>query len=241
MFHNKDLNFIEETHIYYDDIGELTSVGNVIKNYINNFNPDENLLNKLAIKNNVSVNKLLKKWETEKNNSIIRGKKIHNTQEDYFNYLINNNLINFFDSLQLDELTILNKIIDCIPSLNLTDIEIYAEQKIADHEWRLSGTADLLIKNKKNIFIYDYKTNKKIDFENKWRKMKLPFENYDDSKYNQYKLQLSLYGTMLFKKGFNISAMGLIWINHDGKVQKIEFEKDMLYYLINNYRKFKLN
>ena len=81
------------------------------------------------------------------------------------------------------------------------DFEIYPEVIIYSKELKLSGTIDLLIKNLNNnkFIIMDWKTSKKIDrksYKNK-RGIHPASKKIEDTKFNHYSLQLSLYRYIL--------------------------------------------
>jgi hypothetical protein len=64
----------------------------------------------------------------------------------------------------------------------------------------IAGTVDLLARSRKDgsILILDWKTNKSIDRENRWKKFGLdPIRHVPDLNYWHYSLQLSLYQYLL--------------------------------------------
>lgn len=83
-------------------------------------------------------------------------------------------------------------------------------------DYNLAGIADLAIINKreKRFIVIDFKTNKKISFENFNRKnMKHPFALLSDCNYNHYQLQLNCYGLMLsLESGYKCEGMYIVHI-----------------------------
>ena len=87
---------------------------------------------------------------------------------------------------------------------------------------RLAGTIDVLAKRKiqLGVYLFDWKTNKKIVKANKYRKYaKFPIEHLPDNNYTKYALQLNLYEYLLKYENYipkNVEVKkGLIHITQD--------------------------
>jgi len=102
-----------------------------------------------------------------------------------------------------------------------------------DGKLRLAGQADLVIVDGFDVYILDYKTNKKIDmkayFDRKTKKhstMKYPLNNIQDTNFWHYSLQLSTYAWMIQKidPRFEIKALILLHYDHDGNNATYECE-----------------
>jgi hypothetical protein len=102
-----------------------------------------------------------------------------------------------------------------------------------DGKLRVAGQADLIIIDGEDVYVLDYKTNKKIDqksyFDHKRKKsskMKYPLNNIDDSNFWHYTLQLSTYAWMIQKVDprFKIKKLILIHYDHDGGCTEYECE-----------------
>lgn len=97
----------------------------------------------------------------------------------------------------------------------------------------LAGQVDLLVKDGNDLYILDYKTNKKgiqtkafYDTKRKsTKKMFYPINNLDDTTMIHYNLQLSIYAWMLkqMNPDFNIKLLRLIHIDREG----VETEYDI--------------
>lgn len=90
---------------------------------------------------------------------------------------------------------------------------------------KVAGQIDLLIKDGNDIYIIDYKTNKKIDqksgFDTMTKKnatMLYPLSNLMDCNYMHYTMQLSTYAYMLkqINPDFVIKDLILVHYDHDG-------------------------
>ena len=81
------------------------------------------------------------------------------------------------------------------------NFEVYPEVIIFSEELKISGTVDLLLfdKNINQYIIMDWKTSKKIDTKSYKNKMGIlpASSNIEDTKFNHYALQLSLYRYLL--------------------------------------------
>lgn len=102
-----------------------------------------------------------------------------------------------------------------------------------DGKLRLAGQADLVIVDGYDVYILDYKTNRKIDtkayFDRKVKKhstMLYPLNNIQDSNFWHYSLQLSTYAWMIQKINpkFNIKSLILLHYDHDGNNTDYECE-----------------
>jgi len=110
------------------------------------------------------------------------------------------------------------------------------EVKLFWKKYYRAGTFDLLLRERTTgeLVLCDWKTNKAnlIAYRN-YSKLKYPFSNLSDSKYNTYQLQLSDYKLLLEETTcLKINKMILIWITDDifdldGKeIEKYTFMKE---------------
>jgi hypothetical protein len=62
----------------------------------------------------------------------------------------------------------------------------------------IAGTSDIIENIPRNMFnVWDFKTNKKFEFENKYGEfLHFPVSHLPHCQYNDYTLQLSIYGVM---------------------------------------------
>lgn len=80
---------------------------------------------------------------------------------------------------------------------------ICSELRMYNREFIVSGSADeVIIYPDKSFLINDWKSNIKIDMDNKYDKMKYPVGHLDSCSYNHYALQLSLYAWILEQWGY---------------------------------------
>ena len=209
------LTFNEKEHKYYLNNKELTSV----TTYINNYKNKDVFLDRY---NDIEKEIKIKEWNEKMIEASKFGTKVHNLIYDYVKYNIND------ESLD-DELAklYLSYAIDYIKDKKV----LYAEEIVYDEKLGLAGTFDIILKDKDEIVLVDWKCAKSIWLDSK-HKMKEPYSNLNDCNYNHYGLQLSLYKYMAEKK-YDIRIDRMV-IAHICEVGLIE-------YIINNdfYENFK--
>lgn len=205
----KDLNFNEEKHIYTVGDKKLPSVSKLIKNFHSQFDVYSNSL-RVSKKLGVTQDKIIKQWDDIKEESCIRGTRVHNFAE---NYSFNRTL-----SPQCNqEKAVLNfwKTIPKYVSIISTEIKMY--HKVYNY----AGTLDALFFNKKDstYHIIDYKTNKDIFKNFNGQTLFEPFNDLLDSPYSKYTLQLSFYKILLEQIGLKIASLKLVWLRQDSNFE----------------------
>lgn len=194
---------------------------------------------------------ILDEWQKTNAESCERGSKIHAELEDNYTSKKQCELRKFglggkFEVNTNDSLIEHNK--------DLLDIErgVFPEymiyRKSDDGKFRLAGQIDLLIKDGNDIYIIDYKTNKKLDdksfFDKRTKKcqmMKYPMNNIMDCNKMHYALQLSTYAWMLQKLNpkFVVKKLLLIHYDHQGNVteHELDYLKDDVERMCRFYKK----
>jgi len=171
---------------------------------------------------------ILAEWEEKRETSCVRGTAIHREQE--LAHLAGNT--KELKELQLDRKKFTT---DTSNKIKLGERGVYPELLLSriskDGKLRIAGQADLIIIDGFDVYILDYKTNKKIDMKSfydrtkrKSSRMKYPLNNLDDTNFWHYSLQLSTYAWMIQKidPRFNIKSLILIHYDHDGGVTNYE-------------------
>jgi len=154
-----------------------------------------------------ATNDILARWDKERINSIDKGNAYHLAKEKQA-YSRGYEINPFTKSRTL---TIGKKPVSENKSskvINLYDLAdgYYPELMIWNNNYCVAGTADKVfietIGNIRFIDVDDYKSNKKIDTNNPWEKMKYPLESLDNCNYNHYRIQICTYAWMLEQFGF---------------------------------------
>lgn len=182
------VTFKEDTHQYFnDDNIEYTSGTRFIHKFEFPFDED-GISKRVALKEGVSQEEILKKWKDISKQACDYGTRIHAVMENYIKFGEVNktfeSLYKSFDKITKQEFN--------------TAKEILSEELLYDDEYRIAGTADLIIvHNDKEFSIGDFKTNKSIDFYSPYgNRMLDPISHLSSCNYNIYSLQLSLYARM---------------------------------------------
>ncbi len=172
---------------------------------------------------------ILARWKQTNLEACDRGTKIHKIQEDRIlgggrEELKRYNLGGKF-ACHTD-----NK-------LKIGDQGIYPELLLSriseDGVFRLAGQADIVIVDGKDVYVLDFKTNKKISknsyFDSSTKKkqmMQYPLNSIQDCNYYHYAVQLSTYAWMIQKIDPTLEIKGLMLIHydHDNKETIYELE-----------------
>lgn len=200
---------------------------------------------------NKTQQSILDEWAKTNAESCERGSKIHAELEGNYTSKKACNMkkfglggkfeVNTNDSLMKDNKELLD-----IEKGVFPEYMIY--RKSEDGKFKLAGQIDLLIKDGNDIYIIDYKTNKKLDdksfFNTQTRKatmMKYPMNNIMDCNKMHYALQLSTYAWMLQKlnPNFVIKKLMLIHYDHQGNVteHELDYLKDDVERMCKFYKK----
>ena len=92
------------------------------------------------------------------------------------------------------------------------------EQCMYHKKYKISGTADIVIinRNSNKIGIIDIKTNKDLEKNFKGQKLKEPFTDLLNKKFNIYQLQLSMYKLFFEQCGLEVYRTGILHVKEDG-------------------------
>ena len=103
-----------------------------------------------------------------------------------------------------------------------TLIPVASEFKVGKKEWKLVGTIDqLFLDSNGDLWIYDWKTNKKFSTGNSWDNLLSPFDFMQDSSLNGYSIQLGLYRKIVEDcTGLKVRGCRLVWLPENGDSYK---------------------
>lgn len=182
----------EKTHIYFlesDSSFRFTPVTKIVNSFFPPFKRHE-VARKYAKKHGLSKEEVLHKWETKKDKSIRLGNVCHSYAQDR----IEGKDVSGYNTASFEHLSAIdNHYLDIINGYEL----IGAEYIVASMKFRIAGMIDLLMRDDNTVYIFDWKTNEKIDIYNRWQNCLPPLEHLDASKYNRYSLQLNMYKFIL--------------------------------------------
>lgn len=231
----KDINYYDDSHTYYYNNEQFTSVTTIIKKYQHDFNEEywakyKVLQNQgLQIKTdkannvpkgfylldsqlvhykdlNVDINEMIATWKNVSNSSKDKGTSYHKYLENAWN-----NKYNTSDR---------NEVLDnIIKVLSTQYVPIKLEWVVADFDSRIAGQVDGFFYDTKNksYVILDYKTDKEIKYFNRFQTFMPPLEFLSDCNFNKYTLQLNTYKHCIEKyMNITVANMFIVWIKADG-------------------------
>jgi hypothetical protein len=206
--HKKDsrIKFYSEQHIYTIDNVPAPSASTIISKFFPEFDI-EYWSNRKAPQLGMSAKEVAEMWSDKGKVARDKGTFLHEQIENY--YLGE-------EYSETEEFNLFKQFLE-----KHTDLEPFrSEWRIFDEKYNIAGTIDLLAKNGENSFdIYDWKRSKKIIntfnnlpiTSNQWQSGIGKLNQIDDTSYNRYTLQQSLYRYILEENyGLIINNMFLI-------------------------------
>lgn len=218
-----EVKFIEKSHQYLSERGELISVSA----FVERFKPHVDWGKKAIASAKrltregtpTTAKELLDKWENKRNRASAIGSLYHYDREQE---LLGDKGSSFYDK-KCSKKPCIHKgdLKYSIPINNIENDTVYPELIIYDFEHMLSGQSDKVIVVNNTIHIWDYKTDAELKYKgysDKWnpnpQKMLKPVEHLDDCNINHYSLKMSLYMYMLWKANKGRFKPGEIIIEH---------------------------
>lgn len=216
-----DIKFYEESHTYvHEKFGNLISVSKFIEKF-----KKKTDWNKVAKKKAITLTnegtpttqeELLQKWEEKRIFSTEVGTLAHKIEEDKLNedFTHENEIFNIVNCPSTEEFKL---------SLDITALEdntVYPELMLYDLEHMICGQSDKVIIKNKFIDIWDYKTDKELEYVgyySQWagvKKLLAPVNHLDECNVNIYSLKMSLYMYMLWKANKGKLKPGKIILEH---------------------------
>lgn len=120
----------------------------------------------------------------------------------------------------------------------------YPELLLFNHQYKIAGTADMVFVRDGQIWIDDWKTDKKIETKSFYTKrygyayMHKPIDHIFDSNFWRYALKISLYGWMLEEAGFEVAQLGFTHVQGGQEggdfLYRVPYLKDEILTLLNN-------
>lgn len=216
----KDFIFFEEDH-HYEYKGKRVgiSVTRLIEEYTNEFDA-EAIAEKVAIKNNVSIQNVLDEWEYKNKFACEKGSTCHEYAQTRWSGEEYKPL--FFDK-SMDYLNAVAKIqqqaVMFYNDYNDRLIHLADEFVVGSMEYDVCSAIDHLFINKLTggLVLVDYKTNSDIHKSEKYAKnMKVPLSHLKDFTLNHYYIQLSIYKYLVEKyTNLKIEEMFIVYFSEN--------------------------
>ena len=243
-----DFKFFEEDH-HYEYKGQRVgiSVTRLIEEYTNEFNAEE-VAEKVAIKENKSIQEVLDEWEYKNKFACEKGSTCHEYAQSCWS-LEEWHLKSFDKSLQY--LLAVNKITDQADSFHRDykdRLEHLADEfVIGSTEFDLCSAVDHFFINKLTggLVLVDYKTNSDIHKTERYAKnMKVPLTHLKDFTLNHYYIQLSIYKYLVEKyTNLKIEEMFIVYFSENidnYEIIEIPYLKEEVKKILENRRKKKM-
>lgn len=198
------------THKYYLKDKPLEgSVSSQIKDFYTPFD-SKTKSKEMEIPGFKSQQDFLDEWAAINKEAIDRGHRVHNFGERYA-----------FDKTLVPSCPQEKALVKFWDELPAFIQPVFVEAMMYHHEFLFPGTADLLLLDLRDgsIIIADYKTNKDIFKNFQGQTLLAPFEQYLDSPFNHYQIQLSFYQLLLEQTGLKVKERKIIYLKLDGEYE----------------------
>jgi ATP-dependent exoDNAse (exonuclease V) beta subunit len=248
-----DVRFSEKNHSY--KIGEVTanySVTKLLKKYEKPFDSDK-ISERVARKKGVLKEDVLKEWDFKRDYSTHKGSEFHLFAENYLqrrqiqidqeaikNFLFERGEDIFVEDYYKEVALLVKNFLQFYEWWKKDYILLKTEFVIGDKEKMVCGTIDNLSYNRKTkqLAIFDYKTNKKIETSSQYgNKLLAPFEYLQSCELVKYSLQLWLYKIMIEKNtSFEVEPPAIVWVagsNGYELIPTLDLKKEAEYILEN--------
>lgn len=175
-----------------------TSGTRFVHKFVPAFDPDNKIALKKAQERGVSVEQIHFEWKQKSAAACEMGTRVHATAEDFFY-----NRPMRFQPQSDKEHRLMYAAITAAKEFRSRLKIIGVEQLVGDLDSQLAGSIDLLAYDEKSgeYWILDWKTNEKIERENRFRgaaqMMNFPIAHLYNCNYVHYSLQLSTYEMLL--------------------------------------------
>jgi ATP-dependent exoDNAse (exonuclease V) beta subunit len=198
------ITFTEDDHKYESCINGksiiYTSVTSFVSKFFKPFDV-EKMSRITAYKTNKTQDEVKKAWELNRNNAANFGTMIHESCEDI---LLENKARHKIKDFEKTKQPVFKNAVAMAKKIKKSVDIVDVEHLTFDPDLEIAGTVDLLAKHKtkNNFFILDWKTNKDLDLNNKYRCYGLGLaRSIPDTPYGHYCLQLNLYQYLLNLEG----------------------------------------
>ena len=215
-----DFKFFEEDH-HYEYKGQRVgiSVTRLIEDYTNEFDA-EAVAEKVAIRDNKSVQEVLDEWEYKNKFACVKGSTCHEYAQSFWSkelYIYKS----FDNSMQYR---------NAVDKICRQAIHFYNDYKdrlkhladeyiIGSEEYDIASAIDHLFINKLTggLVLVDYKTNSDIHKNERYAKnMKVPLQHLKDTTLNHYYIQLSIYKYLVEKyAGIKVDEMFIVYMSEN--------------------------
>ena len=226
------ITFHEAEHIYEtDSCKEFTSCTTFIGEYFEKFDT-ELVSSRYAKKHGLEQSDVINMWDDKKDKACHLGTRVHY----YCEMSMENKELPLAEND--DERDLFRVGESAVTRLKNKYEFVATEEIVFSNKYKIAGMIDLLMRDPINgdLLILDWKTNKKITKENRWQSGLGPIKHLEDTSFNHYSLQLSLYKRIMQEEGYfdNVGdiRLGLIHLTHEKpvwiKIHALDYEMDLM-------------
>jgi hypothetical protein len=199
------VTFNKKKHSYVNENSDIEyiSVTSLINTHKEAFDVDKQS-KIVADREGVSQEEIIKRWDNIKKTACDFGTNLHNRVESHIvskgkEYADDEQVIKFMK----------------ITKLKLADV--LSETVVYNHEYRIAGTADIILDKGDTFDIYDLKTNKNFRFDSKFNKSLIePLSHFPECEYSIYSLQVSTYAYLYHcMTGKKVGSLSLYWYDKE--------------------------
>jgi hypothetical protein len=232
-----DVTFFDVPHEYYLDGKKLISVTTLIHQYQEEFQEDF-WADIKGRQHDLTPNQVKRAWQFINKKGTIKGSAIHDYAENLFQnkefeYPLQTILNQFGFDPVLPEYMISKQHVDKFYNdVRGKLIPIRTEFVVYDRESLIGGMLDMLFYNVKarEFQIWDWKTNKKFDREEKSRHLLNELCMIEDCDLELYSLQLELYKYIIEKNtGIKLGKSYIVWFSHNNPTYEVIETKNRKY------------
>jgi hypothetical protein len=201
---------IKHEYINRESDKKYLSVTKFIHRFVNEF-PANAIATSMSLKEGETRTKedILAEWAGKNKKALTYGTAIHELLEK----VLKSPGGIYFAKDKRDQ-----KIVDAFNEMNpITSDRVYPERVLYLENHGVAGTADVIEDFDEHFNVWDFKTNKQINFIDKYGKYMLdPVIHLSDCSYNVYALQLSFYAYMYSREtGKKVGRLGILWLNRE--------------------------
>ena len=201
---------IKHEYINSESGKKYLSVTKFIHQFVNDF-PAEQIAGNMARRSDETRTKgdILAEWDENNKKALEYGTLVHELLE---------RLLKAPGGILFSKSKKEQAIIDAFNEINpITSDRVYPERVLHLEDNDIAGTADVVEDFDNHFNIWDFKTNKQINFIDKYGKyMFSPVSHLSDCSYNIYALQLSFYAYMYSKEtGKKVGRLALLWLDRE--------------------------
>ena len=226
------IKFNEKYHTYTNTFTseKYISATTLIHKFTKPFDTEKHA-KRVAEREGVTPEEIKGQWKQDNKIACDYGTMVHQVMEDW----LNNKPID-----SEDEEKFVTPFIQLVTEFDKSNIT--AEKVLWNHEHKVAGTTDVLQDFKRYFNVYDFKTNKKFNFNNVYGDYMLnEFSHLSNCQYNLYSLQLSMYAFMeQLLSGKHVGELGLYYFERNAgtwqyyPVPYMKAEVELMFHLLKN-------